>query len=220
MPKAKSRSSPGSSTGSSRPTARGKAGVGARDVVDAALALAAERGWRRTSLADIAAAAELPLAELYRLYPSKGAILAAFVARIDRAMLEGGATEGEGARDRLFEALMRRFEALGPHRAGVEAILRDCGADPLATLCGAKRLLRSMAWVLEAAGIPAQGIAGRVRAKALAGLYLATLRVWLGDESADLSRTMANLDKGLHRLERMAEICRPLAAWRARRKAA
>jgi AcrR family transcriptional regulator len=217
MPKAKT-----SSRKTRARAAKGAAAAGdaAHKVIDCALDLAAERGWRRASLADIAAAAKLSLAELYLLYPSKNAILASFVGRIDRAMLAGGAGEGESPRERLFDLLMRRFEALKPHRAAVEAILSGAGADPIAALCGAKRLLRSMAWTLEAAGIPASGILGRARAKGLAALYLATLRVWLGDETPDLSRTMAALDKGLRRLQQVAEICRPLAAWRGRRAAA
>jgi AcrR family transcriptional regulator len=212
MPKAKA---------SARKTgARTAKGTPAELVIDAALDLAAERGWHRTSLADIAAAAKLSLAELYLLYPSKRAILASFVGRIDRAMLAGGPAEGESARDRLFDVLMRRFEALKPHKAGVEAIARAAGTDPIAALCGAQRLVRSMAWTLEAAGIPASGMLGRARAKGLAALYLATARVWLGDDTPDLSRTMAALDKGLGRLQKIAEICRPLAAWRGRRAAA
>jgi AcrR family transcriptional regulator len=216
MPKAKA--------SARRSSARTGAGEGAGDArvraIDCALELAAERGWRRTTLLDIASAAKLSPAELYGLYPSKGAILAGFVARIDRAMLEGGAAEGESVRDRLFEALMRRFEALRSQKPAVEAIVRDSGTDPLAALCGAKRVLRSMSWALELAGVPGQGLLGRARAKGLAGLYLACLRVWLGDDTPDLSRTMAALDKGLRRLERIAEICRPIAAWRARRSAA
>ena len=47
-------------------------------IVDRALALAAERGWRRTSLREIAGAAGVSLIDLRRHYRSKGAILEAF----------------------------------------------------------------------------------------------------------------------------------------------
>jgi AcrR family transcriptional regulator len=173
-------------------------------VIEAALALAAERGWRQ-----VAAAAKLSLAELYALYPSKAAILAAFVRRIDGEVLGEGEAEGDNPRDRLFDVVMRRFEALKPHRAGIEAILHDAGRDPLALLCGGPRLLRSMAWMLEAAGLPSHGLGGRLRAKGLAVVYLATMRVWLSDESEDLSRTMAALDKHLRRAEGLAGMCPP-----------
>ena len=179
----------------------------ARRVIDRTLSLAAERGWRRVSLGDIAAAAKLPLAEFYRLYPSRAAILAAFVRRIDEAVLAAGEAEGATARERLFDLLMRRFEALGPYKDGVAAILKDCGGDPLALLCGGVRLKRSMGWMLEAAGLSSHGLLGQVRAKGLAVVYLATLRRWLADDTADMSRTMAALDKHLRRAEGVAGLC-------------
>src|ERR1700728_2289061 len=82
-------------------------------LIDAALALAASQGWRRTGLAEIAAEAGLKLHEAYAIHRSKGSILRAFGRRVDREVLGAGAPdEGDGARDRLFEILMRRFEAL------------------------------------------------------------------------------------------------------------
>ena len=87
-------------------------------VIDAALALAAERGWRGLTLGDIAKAAKLPLAQVYPVYSSKAAILRGFTRRIDVEVLAGEEPDaGEGsARDRLFEVLMRRLDSLKPHR--------------------------------------------------------------------------------------------------------
>ncbi|HLI13067.1 MAG TPA: TetR family transcriptional regulator [Alphaproteobacteria bacterium] len=185
-------------------------------VVARALELAAERGWRHLSLGEIAEAAGLSLAELYELYPSKGAILAAFTRQIDAAALAGGVAEGESARDRLFEMLMRRFEALRPHKRAVEAILRESGADPLNALCGAMRLARSMTWMLEAAGLESRGLMGRARVNGLAMVYAATMRAWLNDDTADMSRTMAVLDRRLRRAESLVEFLRPLDRRRQR----
>jgi AcrR family transcriptional regulator len=175
---------------------------GAEDrLVDAALRLAAGQGWRATSLAAIAAEAGLPLDQAYAACPSKHAILAAFLRRIDRAALAGPAPESAAAgRDRLFDILMRRFDALQPHRAALRAILRDSIGDPSALL-GAPALLRSMAWMLAAAGISTAGWSGVLRPQALAVLYLWVLRDFLSDESADLAKTMAALDRGLRRAQ-------------------
>lgn len=188
----------------------------ARRAIEAALTLAAERGWRRVSLGDIAAAAKLSLAELYALYPSRAAILAAFVRSIDEAVLAEGKAEGETPRERLFDILMRRFEALRPHKSGIEAIVRDCGSDPLALLCSGPRLKRSLAWMLEAAGISSQGLLGALRVKGLAVVYLSTMRRWFADDTADMSRTMAALDKALRRAEGLAGLCRRLKGGAAR----
>jgi hypothetical protein len=59
-----------------------------------------------------------------------------------------------------------------------------------------------MAWTLEASGIATGGLRGVLRIKALAALYLATMRTWLADESADNAATMAALDRNLKRAGR------------------
>lgn len=175
-------------------------------VIDAALHLAEAKGWARTSLADIAAEAGLGLAELYARFRSKGAILEAFIRRIDRATLEGAdaAQDGEQARDRLFELFMRRFDALQPYKPGVAALVRELMRHPLAALCAGSRLLRSMAWMASVAGLPTGGPFGLLRLKALSAIYLYALRTWLGDDSEDHAKTMAALDKALSRAEMFA----------------
>ena len=187
-----------------RPGPARQAQDSAAHAIDAALKLAAEKGWRRLALADIAEAANMSLAELYQLYPSKRAILDAFVRNVDRAVLaETGAPEGP-AKDRLFDVLMRRLDKLEPHKAALERIGEDTARDPLGVLCGLSQLDRSMAAMLEAAGISAGGIGGSVRAKGLSAVYLAALRAWFRDDTADKSKTMAALDRALSRADRLA----------------
>jgi AcrR family transcriptional regulator len=178
----------------------GKAPGSAEDrMVDAALALAAGRPWNAISLAEIAAEAGLPLDQAYAACPSRLAILTALQRRIDRAALAEVVSESEdGQRDRLFDLLMRRFDALRPHRAGLRSILRNSRGDPQ-LLCGAPGLLRSMAWMLEGVGISAAGWRGRLRAHLLAGLYLSVFRIFLDDDGTDLAKTMAALDRRLRR---------------------
>ena len=171
-------------------------------VIEAALRLAAERGWADLALADIAAAAELPLADLYASYPSKTAILVALSRQVDRQVLAGlEPGTDESTRDRLFDLIMKRFDALAPHRDGLSAVARDGGRDPLAALCGLGQLARSMALMLEAAGVSSSGLAGMLRTKGLGAIYLATIRDWFRDDSADKARTMAALDARLRRAE-------------------
>ncbi|HEX9790483.1 MAG TPA: hypothetical protein VGA60_07460 [Kiloniellales bacterium] len=186
---------------------RSEPGDVATAVLESAMSLAAEGRWRDVSLAEIADAAKLPLAKVYPVYPSKQAILGAFFRRIDTAVLaaeEPGAREGP-ARDRLFDVLMRRFEALQPYRQAIATLIEAQARDPLAAACGLARLGRSMAGMLEVAGFSTSGVRGALRIKALGAAYLATLRVWLGDESPDMGPTMAALDRHLGRLDKAAK---------------
>jgi AcrR family transcriptional regulator len=159
-------------------------------------------------LSDIAARAGLDLAGLYESYRSKMAILAAFVRRVDDAMLAGTArdAESEPVRDRLVDALLRRIEFLSPHKSAVASIARDG-----MSLCLGPLLMRSMAWTLESAGVGPSGPFGLLRTKALAAIYMSGLWVWLRDDDPDLGRTMAHLDRRLTQAERIMSLCRRVA---------
>ena len=172
-------------------------------IVDCALGLAARTAWRHVSLSDIAREAGLSLAQLHEHYPSKEAILGAYVDRVDRAMLAGTEPElaEEPARDRLFDVVMRGFDAMAAGREGLRAIVSEALRDPCLGLWAACRLERSLVLMLEAASLGAGGPRGFVRRKGLGLIYLATLRVWLHDESEDTARTMAALNRHLARVD-------------------
>ncbi|MGF1639627.1 MAG: TetR family transcriptional regulator [Rhodospirillales bacterium] len=187
-------------------------------ILSAALELAAIRGWRGLSLSEIAEEAGVPLADVYGAFPSKAAILAGIIGRFDRRVLAGGAADREeSVRDRLFDVLMRRFDALSPHKDAVAAILRDLPADPATLLFTLPRLAISIAWMLEAAGLTCSGLRGAIRVKGVALIYLDTLRVWLRDDSEDMTRTMARLDRDLRRAEGLVQRC---CRWERRSRAA
>jgi AcrR family transcriptional regulator len=178
--------------------------------IDAAMAVAAGIGWRAATLTDIADQAGLSLAELYEAFPSKGHILGGFVRRIDDAVLAGdhGDLAGESPRDRLFDVMMRRLDLLDPYKPALANIARDGACDPIALLCAGCRTARSMAWMLEAAGISSAGLRGRLRVKGLLAIWVLTLRAWLADDSADKARTMAVLDRHLSRADAVIARCR------------
>ena len=57
--------------------------------LDAFLRLIAERGYAGVALRDVAKAADLGFADLYRLYSDKVSLAVAFMARIDAEVLAG-----------------------------------------------------------------------------------------------------------------------------------
>lgn len=199
-----------------KPTGKGRKPDPENAAIDAALRFAAEGRWRDLTLAEIAEAAGLSLADLHRIYPSKTAILRAYQARVDREVLaeEAGFEADDPVRDRLFDVLMRRFDALKPHRAGLAVVLQDQLRDPLAALCLMPRLRRSMTAMLEAGGLSAAGCRGRLRRDGLTLIYLAALRVFFRDESDDLAKTMAALDRQLARADRTVGRLQGLACLR------
>jgi ubiquinone biosynthesis protein COQ9 len=181
---------------------------------EALLKMVAAGGWRDLSYADIAKDAGLSLAAAYEAYPSKGAILTGIGRDIDArlfASLEDDPLDGS-PKDRLFDLLMRRFDALNDHREAYAALAWELPRTPVEAGCLALQLRRSLANMLEAAGLSASGLRGAFRIEGLGALYACALRVWLKDETADLSKTMAELDKRLGQVERCINMTRRKAA--------
>ena len=181
----------------------GKRAPGADRVLNAALELAARRRWRDVTMEMIAAESGATLAQVHRHYPSRTALLRAFIERTSAAVIAGhdAADAGEPVRERLLDVMLRRFDALAPRKDAVRSILRDAGYDPASVLCTAPCFANAMAWSLEAAGIGASGPLGALRIKGLGLIYLSALRVWLRDDTEDLSPTTAHLDRALRRAE-------------------
>jgi len=177
-------------------------------ILDAFLALVAEKGFAEVTLRDVAARADSGLADLYRLYPDKVALASAFLARVDEAVLAGtprAIDPEETARDRLFDVMMRRYDAFKPHRAALQSLRRATTRDPLLALALGPALRRSMAAMLEAAGLASDGLSGAVRQNGLLAIDYAVARVFDRDETQDLSKTMAALDSRLKTAERWAQ---------------
>ena len=172
--------------------------------IDALMALLAEHSFQQIGLAEIAGRAGLKLSQLRAEFGSTLAILAGHIKDIDRAVLAGGDADmaEEPARERLFDVLMRRLEALAPYKDAVRSILCSARRNAGLALALNTMAVRSQAWMLEAAGIGASGPRGALRAQGAALMFARVLSVWIDDDEPGLDRTMAALDRGLASAER------------------
>lgn len=178
------------------------------DLLAAVMRLAAERGWRRLRLDEIAEAVGVPADEFRRRHPYKASVLMACAVQVEReAASEPPDFEAEDSvRDRLFELLMQRLDLLAPHKQGVASILRDLPGEPAVVAMSGPDTMRLMGGILEQAGVSATGPIGCLRCKGLAAIWLSTLREWARDDSPDNARTMAALDAHLRRIEPLARM--------------
>lgn len=198
-------------------------------IIDALMALLAEKPIERIGLAEIAAKASVSLAQLRGEFGSIFAILAAQMKAVDQAVLAGGDADmaEETPRERLFDVLMRRLETLKPHRAALRSLMGSAARNPGLAFALNGLAVRSQKWMLTAAGISATGTKGMVRAQGLAMLFASVLCTFVDDDDPGLARTMAALDRDLSRGQRWSGLlddvcCIPLAIcrtrrWRARR---
>ncbi len=192
------------------------------DLLEAAFALIASAGWAGWSPRALAAATGCELVEIYQAFPTPAALARRLGERLDRAMLAIPPDELEGLshRERLFELLMRRFDAMAPFKPGLRRLTGEARGEPellLASLC---TLDRMAGWLIELAALPYRGLEARLARRVLMLAYARLFAVWLADDTPDLATTMAELDKRLDQLERAANLGDRLFAGLAGRAAA
>ncbi|MDX1923578.1 MAG: hypothetical protein SFW65_10680 [Alphaproteobacteria bacterium] len=170
-------------------------------------ALVEKRGWFALTLPEIAKATGVSLSQLLETYGDKSEILTQFGKKLDVQLAHTAVSSDEPLKDKLFDVVMQRFDALAPYRAGLIRLVEDMQSHPISavvlcleTVCG---FTRSMALMFEIAGISTTNPRAVFGVVGLKIVYLSTLRTWKYDDSADLSATMATLDRGLTRLVSM-----------------
>src|SRR3954453_18615113 len=183
-------------------------------IIAAFMALLAEKRFEQIGFGDIAQRAGLTLANCRAEFGSTLAILAAHMKELDRKVLASasGDMAEEPPRERLFDALMRRIEAMAPHREAVRSLLKSAQCNPGLAFALNGLAVRSQTWMLTAADIDAAGPRGMIRAQGLAMLFASVLRPWVDDEDEGLARTLAALDRALARGQRWSgmldDLCR------------
>jgi AcrR family transcriptional regulator len=195
--------------------------------IDALMALLAEQSFEQIGLAEVAGRAGIKLSQLRAEFGLTLAILGAHIKDIDRAVLAGGDADmaDESPREKLFDVLMRRLEALAPYKDAVRSLMRSARRNPGLALALNAMAARSQHWMLEAAGIGASGPRGALRAQGAALMFARVLGVWFDDDEPGLDRTMAALGRGLASAERwdgfVGDLCAiPARLMRGRRRRA
>jgi hypothetical protein len=165
----------------------------------------ASEGWDGLTLGRLAAATGLTRAEVKQHCAGPEDLLRRHGEVIDRLVREG-TVPGQGGtpRDRVFDVLMRRIDAMQPHRAGITRLLKALPREPFVALTLASALPKSMTGLLQAAEVSTSGLTGALRVKGVGAVWLATIQAWMADDSTDLGATMAALDRALDRAEQAA----------------
>ena len=176
------------------------------DLVKLAFELLAERGWERFSFAELARRAELPLAEVYAEVPDRPALLRLLGRRLDAEMLaiDMAELDGMSPRERVFELIMRRLDAMVPYKEGLRTLARKAGREPMllaAACCNLDRLSRRL---LDAAATDESPVMTKLARRVTGAVYLQAFRVWLDDDTPDMARTLAELDRRLQQAETAA----------------
>jgi AcrR family transcriptional regulator len=200
-------------------------------IVEALMTLLADKPIERISIGEVARQAGITLAEMRAQFSSVIAIVGAHMRATDIKVLSSDLSDmaEEAPREKLFDILMRRLEALTPHKQAIRSLLRSTARNPGLAMALNGFAVRSLHFMLNAADIDTAGPKGLVRAQGLALLYSRVLWVWVDDEDPGLARTMAALDRELSRGARWAgflndlcaipeAVCRGTGRWRSQRR--
>ena len=104
-------------------------------------------------------------------------------------------------KDRLFDVLMEYFDAMDEYKDGLKTFFTDkksATTTGLKTIPHFRRMIEDM---LLFSGIDINHPLAEVKKAGLSVLYLKSFFVWLDDDSEDMGRTMAEIDKNLSLVE-------------------
>lgn len=194
------------------------------DVAHAIMAVALEQaervGWDGVRLHRVAAALDIPLAEIYRHYRDADAIAEAWLSKADRAML--AQQEPDFARlppaQRIERVMLQWLDALAPHRAVTRQMLlgKLYPGHPHFVASLIVRLSRTVQWLREAALLQAGPPRRQLEEIALTWLFVATVGVWAADRSEGQQTTRRFLANRLRNAQRLGQFCPAAALQRMR----
>ena len=175
----------------------------------AALSMLAELPYGEITIEAIIERAGVEAELAHRLYQDRLDMVATGLCHFDRDLTEQLAKDladdaDASVREKIFEALLQRFEAYRAHKPALEALHRAARSNPRIALMLADCLTRAMRQILGAVGGGGQGLGGLMRAKGLAGVYLVVMKDWLNDDSPDLALTARCLDQRLNTATQLA----------------
>ena len=142
-------------------------------------------------------------------FSDKAEIFKALFMRIDQ-QVERDITHhvfSETPRDRLFEILMMRFDALNEYGTAYRHLFYQVFKDPALFRTALPQFHASMDVMLRLADLNGRDGTGilPLRTGAIALVYLNAVRVWLNDYTDDMAKTMAELDRGLAKLDQVMD---------------
>lgn len=162
-------------------------------------------GWKNFSLAAFEATHEELKEEIAFSFPTKVSILLRYLDVLDLKTLSYIKTmEGESSfKDHLFDIMMHRFDEMQAHRQVLKVIINHLWLDPCDSLECLKRMQLSCEKIIKSFSGGRHEMQNFLYSKGLLLIYLNACRIWIYDETSDLSQTMVALDQGLSKGEEL-----------------
>ncbi|MDV7339570.1 hypothetical protein RYZ26_08200 [Terasakiella sp. A23] len=175
-------------------------------IIDAFLVLAKDRAVHHISIADIEKQAALEKEATDHNFTSVFNVVDAYLNKINLQVVTSYTYDPEDTvRERLFDLLMQYFDALDAHKEAALNIERGFCARPLELLKRRSEIHNLFHEMLDVTKATSHRCRTPFKIRGLEGIFLMTYHVWKKDDTEDMAKTMAALDKHLANAEKWAE---------------
>lgn len=163
-----------------------------------------KKGWSYFSLKNLAKENKSDLESIKIFFKNKSQFLESFSEMIDNKVLaniDKDEFNKNSIKDNLFELIMLRFENLNHFKTGLKILLSDLKKSPVELKKIMRKVLDSMDLFLEIANVKNNYLMDFIKVNIIFIIYSYVFNVWLDDQSSEMSKTMAELDKWLSKAE-------------------
>tara|TARA_E500000178_G_scaffold203749_1_gene201376 strand:+ start:252 stop:830 length:579 start_codon:yes stop_codon:yes gene_type:complete len=164
-------------------------------------------GWKEFSIERFAEENNYKTSEVKNFISNKNDLLIEFSKMIDEKVesnINIEEFENSNVKDNIFELIMMRFDAMTPFKGGLKKIINEI-KSPIILKEISQNILVSMDFYLEFSNAYDDTIFDVIKKKSLFLIYSYCFKVWLNDDSKELSKTMSELDRLLNYAEKFSK---------------
>ena len=161
-------------------------------------------GWNKFSIEKLSAKENIPVKNLKIFFKCKYSIVDKFSTMIDQnieSKLRIEDFKDSSKKDILFELIMMRFDEMEEFKGSLAKVLDASKNKPLMISIITKNVMNTMDFFLELSNSYNNYAFDLLKKNFLFIIYSITFKTWLSDNTEDLSKTMAELDKLLSTAE-------------------
>ena len=164
-------------------------------------------GWKEFSIERFAEENNYKSSEVKNFISNKNDLLIEFSKMIDEKVesnINIEEFENSNVKDNIFELIMMRFDVMTPFKGGLKKIINEI-KSPIILKEISQNILVSMDFYLEFSNAYDDTIFDVIKKKSLFLIYSYCFKVWLNDDSKELSKTMSELDRLLNYAEKFSK---------------
>ena len=161
----------------------------------AALQIAGAKGWASVTLDAVAKAAKIAPAKIKQRFTAPQDLVPVIAAEIDREAFAAFGQVSGTPHDILFDLLMARFDVLQKNRQAILSMAATIRQDRALSCALARATLDGVYRVIAASRLKEPP--RPVLALGIAAIYGWAFWAWQRDDSRDMAKTMAALDRAL-----------------------